>query len=114
MHTDATLAILDHETSALGNQLREFQCKTCPAFQTRELKREMDARKRRKHKQGVTVDSSTLDNSPAADQRQSKTLNLQTYKVHALGDYVATIMHYGTTDSYTTETASCIYIYFQP
>lgn len=30
-------------------------------------------------------------------------MNLNTYKVHALGDYVETIRRYGTTDSYSTE-----------
>jgi hypothetical protein len=38
--------------------------------------------------------------------RQSKTLNLNTYKIHALGDYVSAIRTYGTTDSYSTETVS--------
>jgi hypothetical protein len=35
---------------------------------------------------------------------QPKTLNLNTYKIHALGDYVSTIREFGTTDSYSTET----------
>ena len=40
--------------------------------------------------------------------RRRKSFNLQTYKFHALGDYVATIRHFGTTDSYSTEPVSCI------
>jgi hypothetical protein len=32
-----------------------------------------------------------------------KTFNLNTYKVHALGDYTSHIRRYGTTDSYSTE-----------
>jgi hypothetical protein len=35
--------------------------------------------------------------------QQPKTLNLNTYKFHALGDYTSTIRRYGTTDSYSTE-----------
>jgi hypothetical protein len=35
--------------------------------------------------------------------RRSRTLNLNTYKIHSLGDYAATIRRYGTSDSYTTE-----------
>lgn len=35
--------------------------------------------------------------------RHPKTLNLNTYKIHSLGDYSATIRRYGTSDSYTTE-----------
>jgi hypothetical protein len=41
-----------------------------------------------------------------ANARQFKTLNLNTYKIHALGDYVSAIKTYGTTDSYSTETVS--------
>jgi hypothetical protein len=35
-----------------------------------------------------------------------KTFNLCTYKLHALGDYVATIARYGTTDNYSTQVVS--------
>lgn len=35
--------------------------------------------------------------------RRRKTLNLNTYKMHSLGDYVETIRRNGTTDSYSTE-----------
>lgn len=38
-----------------------------------------------------------------APRRRRKTMNLDTYKVHALGDYVETIRTYGTCDSYSTE-----------
>lgn len=38
--------------------------------------------------------------------RQRKTLNLNTYKDHSLGDYVESIRQNGTVDSYSTESAS--------
>ena len=38
--------------------------------------------------------------------RKAKHLNLDTYTYHALGDYVATIRHFGTTDSYSTQQVS--------
>jgi hypothetical protein len=38
--------------------------------------------------------------------RRKKTFNLNTYKAHALGDYVETIRRCGTTDSYSTEPVS--------
>lgn len=42
--------------------------------------------------------------------RQKKTLNLNTYKDHSLGDYVETIRRYGTVDSYSTESVNyCIF-----
>lgn len=41
-----------------------------------------------------------------------KTLNLNTYKDHALGDYVETIRRFGTTDSYSTESVSQIHFMY--
>jgi hypothetical protein len=107
LHTDATLAILDDETTKLGQQLRAFQTQTSTAFATSELKREADARQRR---QASAPGPSPLANavSQTTNQRRPKTFNLKTYKVHALGDYVATIKRYGTTDSYTTAIASTL------
>jgi hypothetical protein len=43
---------------------------------------------------------SVLSNS---NTRCLKTFNLNTYKVHTLGDYTTTIKRYGTTDSYSTK-----------
>jgi hypothetical protein len=45
-----------------------------------------------------------VNSKQAPDVPRTKTLNLTTYKVHALGDYVNTIRRFGTTDSYTTQT----------
>jgi hypothetical protein len=210
-HTELSLDILDLATDQLGKALRDFADKTCPVFDTRELKREAEARLRREAKKnkpsnvvapptvsplaaspsaglstallvalppssltsppllqtgtsvneplpavewsmvnlssagGPSVRSATLNQStdstapaeglttpctPAKQETQSahraavdggkkgkaaaeknagrrrKTLNLNTYKNHSLGDYVRTIRTYGTTDSYTTEAVS--------
>jgi hypothetical protein len=50
--------------------------------------------------------------SPARAGRQSKALNLSTYKGHSLGDYVYAIRTYGTTDSYSTEPVRDLYLSF--
>lgn len=50
MHSDATLEELDRVTLRLGEALRTFRDKTCPAFQTKELAREKAARTRRQAK----------------------------------------------------------------
>jgi hypothetical protein len=49
--------------------------------------------------------------SPAksATGRRFKKFNLNTYKHHALGDYVETIRRFGTTDSYSTEPVSILF-----
>ncbi|KAJ3526401.1 hypothetical protein NMY22_g10179 [Coprinellus aureogranulatus] len=55
MHTDHTLHILDTLTTDLGNTVRDFAEKTCASFQTKELKREYQARKRRESKKEAQV-----------------------------------------------------------
>jgi hypothetical protein len=141
-HNDLTLKVLDEVTKLLGVKLRAFSQKTCPAFATRELRQEFNARIRRNIKKTAPQHSQTLtghgqaslsrplDNtalnpgvSPALPMtatteqqsssrdvapvppagRRRKTFNLSTYKLHSLGDYVATIRRFGTTDSYSTE-----------
>jgi hypothetical protein len=99
LHTDNTLHLLDKTTTELGEAFREFVNKTCKAFQTRELKREAEARQRRQLRTNKLAEASTCTRRP-------KSFNLQTYKFHALGDYAATIRRYGTCDSYTTEIVS--------
>ena len=47
MHTDATLELLDSWTSILGEAAHIFVTLTCNRFQTRELKSEYEARKRK-------------------------------------------------------------------
>jgi hypothetical protein len=58
LHNDATLDVLDSVTKSLGDKLREFRDKTCSAFETRELKREYNARIRR------TAKSTTAKHTP--------------------------------------------------
>ncbi|OBZ80056.1 hypothetical protein A0H81_00427 [Grifola frondosa] len=100
MHTDTTLDILSEDTAVLGQKLREFKEKTCAAFQTRELAREGEARKRRQQK---NVAGAGPNSAAPGDARRPKAFNLNTYKLHSLGDYVSTIRLFGTTDSYSTQ-----------
>jgi hypothetical protein len=100
LHTDNTLKILDGTTRDIGVEFRKFSNKTCPAFNTRELKRETEARQRRKQQKGVANSS-----APASGPRL-KTFNMQTYKLHSLGNYADQIRAYGTSDSFSTEPVS--------
>ena len=104
MHTDETLTLLDTVTKLFGKRLRHFQQKTCSAFGTRELRWEADCRHRRGQRNLATNSTPAASTSQAT--RRQKTFNLQTYKLHALGDYATSIRKYGTTDSYSTESAS--------
>ena len=113
MHTDDTLGLMESITETLGNHLRAFTNKTCPAFSTKELRREAAARTRRQDK--VTLrkygNLSSRQNDSQTPTRKVKTLNLQTYKLHALGDYPEQIRMYGTTDSYSTQPVSYLDFY---
>ncbi|KAG1842190.1 hypothetical protein DFJ58DRAFT_732177 [Suillus subalutaceus] len=129
MHSDLTLAILNQQTTDLGEQFRKFKATVCSAYSTQELDREVDARSRRQAKdaakrvetgkadgvgQGTAASTNTkgkqkasaehLQDTPLPRQLRRKKFNLQTYKFHALGDYVTSIRHFGTTNSYSTET----------
>lgn len=117
LHTDLTLGIMDRLTTELGKALRDFEMNICAVYVTRELPRETAARQRC---QKGSKDSPQEGMEPLADiprpakeepKRLRKTLNLQTYKHHSLGDYVDTIRHYGTTDSYSTQLV-CFIQYF--
>jgi hypothetical protein len=102
MHTDETLQIMDDVTAALGVELRAFSMVTCLAFLTCELKREADCRWRCQRQSQPRSYTSAGDSSQVASH-QPKTLNLQTYKLHALGDYVSSVRRYRTTNSYSTQ-----------
>jgi len=102
LHTDESLTFLDEATRSLGQQLRKFQDFTCRAFNTLELPSETAARWRRKRGQ-LNASNTTARGISGA---RPKSFNLNTYKLHALGDYVRTIRLFGTTDSYTTQIVS--------
>ena len=93
LHTDSTLGLLEAVTREFCHLMRQFRDKTSDKFDTVELPREAGAR------------------NGGARSSKKKTLNLNTYKFHALGDYVATIRLFGTTDSYSTQLVSSISCY---
>ena len=91
LHTDSTLDLLEVVTREFGCLMRQFRDKTSDEFDTVELPREAGTRK------------------GGARSSRKKKLNLNTYKFHALGDYVTTIRLFGTTDSYSTQLVSSIF-----
>lgn len=98
LHTESTLNLLNNNTRSLGQLLRRFQNKVCAAYpNTRELDKEEAARGRRQKGKQTATTSTT---------KKVKSFNWITYKFHALGDYVPAIRWFGTTDSYSTQTAS--------
>jgi hypothetical protein len=95
MHTDGTLTRLEKVTTDLGRLMRHFRDKTCAKFKTTELAREVKARNRRNAREKGT--------KAPNQSRKAKSLNLHTYKFHALGDYARTIRMFGTTDSFSSQ-----------
>lgn len=128
LHTDSTLQLLDQCTREFGACLRDFKNTTCAAYVTLELQREAEARERRVKRQAAKESASqktskktskkkSTGSAPsqqaghrasqtvpsAPKQRRPKELNINTIKLHMLGDYVPTIRAYGTADSYNTQ-----------
>lgn len=117
MHTEHTLVQLENATTVLGQQLRSFRDWSRTAFTVRELPKQKDARERRKQRKKTlaakaqSLSTQSTEQTPLKAQRKKPTkskprvevLNLLTYKLHALGDYVRTIRLFGTTDSYSTQ-----------
>jgi hypothetical protein len=104
LHTESTLNHLEKLTTELGKLMRNFRDVTKSNFSTFELPREMAARKRRskgKEKEGTS--------NPASTSRKPKTLNLFTYKWHALADYVRSIRLFGGTDGFSTQVVGTSY-----
>ena len=91
MHTDSTLNILEAVTREFGHLMRRFRNETSERFHTVQLPREAGTR-----------------NGGARSSK--KVLNLNTYKFHALGDYVRTIRLFGTTDSYSTQVVGLTFV----
>ncbi|KAF9464233.1 hypothetical protein BDZ94DRAFT_1216685 [Collybia nuda] len=126
MHTDHTLKLLDESTVTLGKEMHSFRNSSSTAWTCKELPSETASRGRRIEKKRAKLAAQSLaasvplppdgllpalntlsDNAPVsipiANTPKVKTLNLNTYKFHALGDYVRAIRMFGTTDSYSTQ-----------
>jgi hypothetical protein len=111
MHIDPTLDVFSQVTTSLGKSLCAFKEKTSVVFPTREFERERVARTQRQAKgAAATVPGSSKSRPTKSDSsvREPKQLNLRTYKLHALGDYLHTIRRVGTTDSYSTQPVGTI------
>lgn len=99
VHTESTLSALGETFKRLSRQLRGFRDFTCAAFTTAELPKEKAARERRAAREG----SGLGDPKAGVSGRKAKKFNLNTYKYHAMGDYVQSIRLFGTTDSFSTQ-----------
>lgn len=107
LHTDTTLKLFEKSTVDFGRQVHLFKRTTCEAYSTKELPQEIAARGRRKAalaKKGHIPRNQTQEET--GETSKTKTLNINTYKFHAIGHYPASIKQYGTTDSHSTQIVS--------
>ncbi|KAJ2987670.1 hypothetical protein NUW54_g9360 [Trametes sanguinea] len=116
LHVDSTIGATRAFFTIFTNSLRQFKRVTCSAYQTTELPKETQARLRRQvrttvQNSGAVGGSETSVQTPMSAAKitpRRKEFNINTYKVHSLGDYPPCIVHVGTMDSHTTQTVSLI------
>ncbi|KAJ7503572.1 hypothetical protein B0H11DRAFT_2355155, partial [Mycena galericulata] len=104
MHASPLINRLSEATTQLGRQLRYFVKHVCPRYDTRELPNEEAARGRRKARKSKTKSTPVPHKRATTGPANAKQMNLNTYKLHSLGDYVHYITTFGTSDSYSTQT----------
>lgn len=109
MHTEASLSLLNNASRQLSLTLWKFRDEITHAYHTFEFLRECVARQRRRRAEDASRSASGQSSRP-----KPKGLNLKTYKFHAIGDYIRTIMQFGTTDSYTTQIVRSTIFVFPP
>ncbi|KAI9059487.1 hypothetical protein FKP32DRAFT_1657872 [Trametes sanguinea] len=108
MHTDTTVNVVSAFFRIFTNTLRRFKAITCAAYKTAELPKEAQARVRRQTQKSLrdTARAAPPPQAASADQPPTvrrKEYNMNTYKLHSLGDYPLYIIRVGTLDSYTTQ-----------
>ncbi|KAJ7117673.1 hypothetical protein C8R44DRAFT_578842, partial [Mycena epipterygia] len=106
MHTESSVGLLTTATKDVGRLLRRFQRVVCPEFDTKELASEEAARGRRQAKKATQSGKGKVPAVPRGAPKPSankKEFNLLTYKLHSLGDYMSTILWFGSSDSYSTQ-----------
>ena len=107
MHTNETLPLFEIATISLGHATRKFKCSTCSFYHTTELPHEYAAQGRHEAALAAKNPQPSMSTAKSSTRPKVKTLNLSTYKFHALGDYVSTIQQFGTMDSYSTQMVIC-------
>jgi len=66
-------------------------------------KKEVGSTAKSKTGKGKEKEAELIAKSNTKSSQQPKDFNLNTYKLHSLGDYANTIRQYGTTDFYSTQ-----------
>ncbi|KIN94624.1 hypothetical protein M404DRAFT_167768 [Pisolithus tinctorius Marx 270] len=100
LHTSDTLDLFDSATVSLGQMVHTFMKMTCEYYDTHELPQETAVHGRCTTAMAVKTGTSS---SAGSSGPKCKSLNLQMYKFHTLGDYPNMIRQCGTTDNYAMQ-----------
>jgi hypothetical protein len=107
MHTDSTIKLLEEATVALGTIMCCFNKDVCANFDTKETNLEVS----KQNCQATAAAKQVGRPIPVGNGKHRKyKFNLNTVKLHFLGDYAASICHYGTTDLCSTDIVCYIHI----
>ena len=109
LHTTHTIKSFRTQTKELGCQLRHYANKVCPEYATKPLPGEAAASHRRKATKAKKA--ALTPQPPKAPDAKSNArknpgftpFNLETYKIHAIGDYADHIEQFGPTDCFSTQ-----------
>ena len=108
MHSTSTLTVFDGVTKNLGQLLRRFNDHVCPKYNTHETPSELKKQASHNASEAAKKVSQRPANLTRKDTEKvapmKRNFNLAAYKPHALGHYSSWIRHFGTTDSYSTQT----------
>ena len=86
MHHDLTLQVMEAVTKSLGHRLRVFRDKTCAAFATKELRREYNARMRRRTKKAATHTTNGPTEDSLFSSANQTSINLSIPSSHSATD----------------------------
>ena len=107
-HTSHTLNSFHSQTKELSCQLHVFLNKVCSAYRTKALPSEEATQTHHCAKAQKGDSTSWKKSNQGLDVRQ---FNMETYKIHALGNYINHILRFGPTDCFTTQHVCCFTFY---
>jgi hypothetical protein len=103
LHTESTLNDLENSATRLGNLLRTFKTDLCSQYATRDLPSEEAARGRRQAAKAQKGGGAPPPMKSATVTSKFRDFNMETYKLHGLPDYPASIRAYGVTENTSTK-----------
>ncbi|KAJ7587294.1 hypothetical protein C8J56DRAFT_1083768 [Mycena floridula] len=104
MHTDFSLDVMEVVTRLVGSSLRQFRDEVCSLFETEETPAQSQKRARRQAREDARRKAQGLPPIKRRLPKKKPIYSLFTSKLHQLGHYVLSIVLFGTTDSYSTQT----------